>query len=62
MQEAKAAMDNLIRETLYAELLECYMRSAPWYLQHIYEYVYTQYKAVAYFDIQVIYDKSSKYL
>ena len=47
-QETKAAVDNLIRDTLWAELPECYDEvSISVYRQHIYEYVYTRYKEVA---------------
>lgn len=47
-QETKAAIDNLIRDTLWAELPECYDEvSISSYRQQIYEYVYTKYRAVA---------------
>lgn len=47
-QETKAAIDNLIRDTLWAELPECYDEvSISSYRQQIYEYVYTRYRAVA---------------
>ena len=47
-QETKAAIDNLIRNTLWAELPECYDEvSISSYRQQIYEYVYTRYRAVA---------------
>jgi len=47
-QETKAAVDNLIRDTLWAELPECYDEiSISTYRQNIYEYVYTRYKEVA---------------
>lgn len=47
-QETKATVDNLIRDTLWAELPECYDEvSISVYRQHIYEYVYTRYKEVA---------------
>ena len=47
-QETKAAVDNLIRDTLWAELPECYDEvSISMYRQQIYEYVYTRYKEVA---------------
>lgn len=47
-QETKAAVDNLIRDTLWAELPECYDEvSISLYRQQIYEYVYTRYKEVA---------------
>lgn len=47
-QETKAAVDNLIRDTLWAELPKCYDDdSISMYRQRIYEYVYTRYKEVA---------------
>ena len=47
-QETKAAVDNLIRDTLWAELPECYDEvSISMYRQKIYEYVYTRYKVAA---------------
>ena len=47
-QETKAAIDNLIRDTLWADLPECYDEvSISSYRQQIYEYVYTRYRAVA---------------
>lgn len=47
-QETKAAVDNLIRDTLWNELPECYDEpSISRYRQMIYEYVYTRYKEVA---------------
>lgn len=47
-QETKAAVDNLIRDTLWAELPECYDEvSISGYRQKIYEYVYTCYPDVA---------------
>lgn len=47
-QETKAAINNLIRDTLWAELPECYDEvSISSYRQQIYEYVYTRYRAVA---------------
>ena len=47
-QETKATIDNLIRDTLWAELPESYDEvSIPVYRQKIYEYVYTRYKDVA---------------
>ena len=47
-QETKAAVDNLIRDTLWAELPECYDEiSISGYRQKIYEYVYTRYPEVA---------------
>jgi type I restriction enzyme R subunit len=46
-QETKAEVDNLIRDTLWAELPECYDEvSISGYRQKIYEYVYTRYKEV----------------
>ena len=47
-QETKAEIDNLIRDTLWKELPECYEEdSISAYRQQIYEYVYTRYKSVA---------------
>lgn len=47
-QETKAAIDNLIRDTLWNGLPECYDElSISGYRQRIYEYVYTRYKDVA---------------
>lgn len=47
-QETKAIVDNLIRNTLWAELPECYGEmSISSYRQQIYEYVYTRYANVA---------------
>ena len=47
-QETKAAVDNLIRDTLWAQLPECYDEvSISEYRQKIYEYVYTRYPDVA---------------
>ena len=47
-QETKATVDNLIRDTLWAELPECYDElSISGYRQKIYEYIYTRYKEVA---------------
>lgn len=47
-QETKAVIDTLIRDTLWAELPECYDEaSISMYRQRIYEYVYTRYKEVA---------------
>lgn len=47
-QETKAEVDNLIRDTLWAELPECYDEvSVSNYRQKIYEYVYTRYGNVA---------------
>ena len=44
-QETKAAIDNLIRDTLWAELPACYDKiSISMYRRQIYEYVYTRYK------------------
>lgn len=44
-QETKAAIDNLIRDTLWADLPECYDEvSISMYRQQIYEYVYTRYR------------------
>lgn len=44
----KEAVDNLIRDTLWAELPECYDEvSISGYRQKIYEYVYTRYPDVA---------------
>ena len=47
-QETKAAVDNLIRDTLWEELPECYDEiSISEYRQRIYEYVYTRYRVAA---------------
>ena len=47
-KETKATIDNLIRDTLWAELPESYDEvSISVYRQKIYEYVYTRYKDVA---------------
>ena len=47
-QETTATIDNLIRDTLWAELPESYDEvSISVYRQKIYEYVYTRYKDVA---------------
>lgn len=47
-QETKAAVDTLIRDTLWAELPECYdEQSISAYRQKIYEYVYIRYPEVA---------------
>lgn len=47
-QETKAAVDNLIRDTLWTELPESYTElQISEYRQRIYEYVYTRYKEVA---------------
>ncbi len=47
-QETKAAVDNLIRDTLWAELPESYDEiSISEYRQRIYEYVYTRYPTAA---------------
>lgn len=46
--ETKAVVDNLIRDTLWAELPECYDEHAiSVYRMKIYEYVYTRYRSVA---------------
>lgn len=46
--ETKAMVDNLIRDTLWAELPECYDElSISSYRQKIYEYVYTRYRDAA---------------
>lgn len=42
-QETKAAVDILIRNTLWTELPECY-NDIDSYRRRIYEYVYTRYK------------------
>lgn len=47
-QETKAEIDNLIRDTLWMELPECYDEiKISEYRQRIYEYVYMRYKEVA---------------
>ena len=47
-QETKAAIDNLIRDTLWAEMPECYDEiSISNYRQKVYEYVFTRYKDAA---------------
>jgi type I restriction enzyme R subunit len=46
-QETKAEIDNLIRDTLWNELPECYDERFSEYRQKIYEYVYMRYKEVA---------------
>ena len=47
-QETKAEVDNLIRDTLWAELPESYDEiSISSYRQKIYEYLYTRYKEAA---------------
>jgi type I restriction enzyme R subunit len=47
-QETKAIVDNLIRDTLWTELPECYDEiSISEYRQRIYEYVYTRYRVAA---------------
>lgn len=47
-QETRAAVDNLIRNTLWAELPESYDEiSIAEYRQRIYEYVFTRYKEIA---------------
>lgn len=46
--ETKATIDNLIRDTLWAELPECYDElSISAYRRGIYEYVFTRYNEVA---------------
>lgn len=47
-QETKADIDNLIRDTLWNGLPECYDElSISEYRQKIYEYIYTRYKNAA---------------
>lgn len=47
-QDTKAAIDNLIRDTLWSELPESYDEiSISEYRQRIYEYVFTRYKEIA---------------
>lgn len=47
-QETEAAVDNLISDTLWAELPECYDEiSISEYRQWIYEYVFTRYRVAA---------------
>jgi type I restriction enzyme R subunit len=47
-RETKAAVDNLIRDTLWNELPESYDEIAiSEYRQKIYEYVYLRYKEIA---------------
>lgn len=47
-QETKATIDNLIRDTLWEELPECYDEaSVSSYRQKIFEYVYVRYPNVA---------------
>lgn len=47
-QETKAAVDNLIRDTLWKELPASYDEvSISHYRQQIYEYVYTRYSSIA---------------
>lgn len=47
-QETKAAVDNLIRDTLWEGLPECYDETAvSEYRQKVYEYVYMRYRDVA---------------
>ena len=47
-QETKAEVDNLIRDTLWAELPDCYDEdSILAYRQQIYEYIYLRYRNVA---------------
>ena len=46
--ETKAIIDNLIRDTLWAELPESYDElSVSAYRQEIYQYIYMRYKDVA---------------
>ena len=46
--ETKAIVDNLIRDTLWAELPESYDEiSITTYRKEIYEYIYLRYKAAA---------------
>ena len=53
-QETKAKVDTLIGRTLGEELLENYSDNAIFtYRQKIYEYVYTRYKEVAQYLIEV---------
>ena len=50
-QETKAVVDNLIRDTLWAQLPSCYDElSISQYRQRIYEYVYTRYPDVSVCD------------
>lgn len=47
-QDTKAAIDNLIRDTLWSELPESYDEISIYeYRQRIYEYVFTRYKEIA---------------
>ena len=47
-QETKATIDNLIRDTLWAEMPECYDDiSISKYRQKVYEYVFTRYRDIA---------------
>lgn len=47
-QETKAAVDNLIRDTLWAELPECYDEDSILdFRRRIYEYIYLRYRSVA---------------
>ena len=47
-QETKAEVENLIRDTLWSGLPDCYDdESITQYRQQIYEYVFTRYKGVA---------------
>jgi len=47
-QETKSQVDNIIRDTLWAELPECYDEvSISKYRQQVYEYVYTRYRDIA---------------
>lgn len=47
-QETKETIDNLIRDTLWVELPDCYDEiSISSYRQKIYEYVYTRYRDAA---------------
>ena len=47
-QETKAAVDNLIRDTLWAELPDSYTElQISEYRQRIYEYVYTRYRVAS---------------
>ena len=47
-QETKALVDNLIIDTIWAELPECYDElSISSYRQNIYEYVYSRYRGTA---------------
>lgn len=46
-QETRADIENLIRETLFTELPDCYLDHISDYHQKIFEYVYTRYKEVS---------------